>query len=308
MSPLRTTVRTLWLGGLTAIAAGAVACSTTPPEDPVRTLERADRVATLCLQVNRLLEDGQLSEPLSEPIPAPQDACSGINPNLERGDGEFYPYHYYALATGTLRGELAVIDMTLYKATDTDKSSPGVNFIPVGENPVDVATTPDSRWAFVATAASQKPGIYAIPSTYLLGDSRPDKDGNPIGFVPKLTDLVGCSLPSAPSGLAVVPNGSTGSASPYDVVAVLSGDRLTPARLLAIDVAAFRDPKTNEGALPPGSFDACPIKYEIAGTLPPAPPPQGDLEWSDGTDYVEGNALDSDIYPLPASCGGGTDE
>lgn len=318
MRGLHDLARWTWIASLTAIAAGGVACSTTPPEDPVRTLERADRLATLCLKIRRV-EDNQA---LPEAEPAPEDACHAPDPGIERGDGEGYPFHYYALATGTLRGELAVIDMTLYEATDTDRSSPGVNFIPVGESPTDVVTTPDSRWAFVASATAQKPGLYAIPSNFILGDSR--VEDQPKARVPKITDLIGCSLPAAPNGLAIVPNGS-GGRSPFDVVVLLPGDRLTPARLVAIDVASFADPRpTPAGADPDGgvdpdggaptdspaaplvagSFDACPIKYEVTATLPPPPPDQPDLEWSDGTDYVEGNTLAADTYPLPTHCGG----
>lgn len=295
MNALRTLTHRLWLGCVTGIAAGGVACSQTPPEDPVRTLERAERLATLCLQVNATDGSGDV---LAEAIPTPEDACNAPDPNLERGTGAFYPYHYFALATGTLRGELAVIDMTIYQAADTDRSTPGVNFIPVGERPTDVVATPDSRWAFVTSAASQKPGLYAIPSNFIVDDRRTPGGGR----VPKITDLVGCSLPAAPNGMAVVPNGGSG-ASPYDVVVLLPGDRLSPARLVAVDIASFADPREPDSAgLAAGTFEACPIKYEVAASLPPAPPEQADLEWSDGTFYAAGNALPADSYPLPGRC------
>lgn len=304
-------VRVLAALGLALSASAAPACSQTPQEQPERTLERAERLAALCLKV--VDEKG---ERLAVAEPAPELACNGAPLGTERGYGEGYPYHYFALATQTLRGELGVIDLTIYRPVDIDKSTPGFNFVPVGETPTDVATTPDSRWAFVASAAPTKPGLYAIPSTFVVNNAASN-------FVPNLTDLIGCSLPAAPSGLAVVPNGS-GSASPYDVVVVLPGDRLTPARVVGIDTASFADPRGDQtpeepsdaGAdggtgprpagpqLTPGSFDACPIKYQIEATVAPPPPAMADREWSDGIAYRENGGLTSDFYPLAPSCGG----
>lgn len=311
MISTRNVVRLLLGGGLGVLAVGHVACSTTPPEENIPTLQRAERLATLCLKVNRPADNPAGYEPLPEAEPAPEQFCNGASPELEFvSDGERYPYHYFALATGTLAGELAAIDMTIYQAADTDKSTPGVNFVPVGERPTDVAATPDSRWAFVASAAAQKPALYAVPSNFIVGD------GRGVGSVPKLTDLVACSLPQAAGGLAIVPNGSSAK-SPYDVVVVLPGDRITPARLAVIDVASFADPRsdgapTNGDAgtaaepavvLTPGTFDACPIKYLVDATLPPPPPATADVPWGDGVAYLENGARTADSYPLPTSCG-----
>ncbi len=311
MISFRNAARFLLGGGLGALAVGHVACSTTPPEENTTTLQRAERLATLCLKVNRPAENEVGYEPLAEAEPASDDNCNGASPELEvTSQGEAYPYHYFALATGTLTGELAAVDMTIYRSADTDRSTPGVNFIPVGESPTDVATTPDSRWAFVSSASAQKPALYAVPSNFIVGDGR---NG---GTVPKLTDLVACGLPQAAGGLAIVPNGSNAK-SPYDVVVVLPGDRLTPARLAVVDVASFRDPRADGaptegdgGATPapsvvlaPGSFEPCPLKYLVDATLPPAPPPSADLAWGDGIAYLENGARTADSYPLPTSCG-----
>ncbi len=307
MISIRNAVRIVLGGGFAALAAGHVACSTTPPEEHIPTFQRAERLATLCLKVNREANNDLGYEPLPEAEPAAPDFCNGASPTLEFAyQGEAYPYHLFALATGTLTGELEVGDMTIFQAADTDRSTPGVNFIPVGENPTDVATTPDSRWAFVASAAAQKPALYAIPSNFIVGD------GRGVGTVPKLTDLIACSLPQAPAGLAIVPNGSN-TKSPYDVVVVLPGDRLTPARIAVIDVAAFRDPRADadasdagsqlDSSLTPGSFAACPLKSLTEAILPPAPPQGPDLPWDDGIAYLAKPARTADTYPLPASCG-----
>lgn len=262
-------------------------------------MQRAERLAGLCLKVYEEANDGTVT-PLAVAEPAPELACTAA-PRATGGQsrstvGEPYPYHYFALATQTLRGELGVVDLTIYRPVDIDTSTPGFNFLTVGETPTDVVATPDSRWAFVASAASTKPGIYAVPSTFVVGNSRGD-------FAPRLTDLIGCSLPAAPLGLAVVSNGSD-ALSPYDLVVVLPGDRLTPARVVSIDVASFIDPRAPErgGQLGAGTFEACPLKSTLEATIAPPPPPSFDEEWSDGIVYRENGALTSDFYPLAASC------
>ena len=55
---------------------------------------------------------------------------------------------------------------------DLDHSTPGINFLPVGALPTDVAVAPDGMMTFVAAAEVNKPAVYGVPSYRLLGDSQ----------------------------------------------------------------------------------------------------------------------------------------
>ena len=296
------------LAGLAFASTGPVACSTVPPEEPVATLERAERVDSLCLQLNRPANNQVGYEPLPEPLPVTADNCNAPRPDLvTASEAEAYSFHTFAVVPTTLRGQLGAIDLTIFRASDTDRSTPGFNYLTVGESPTDVAVTPDSRWVFVASAAAQKPGLYGVPSIYLVGDSR-----NADATAPQTPDLFGCALPQAPRGLAVVPNGSDAD-SPYDIYVTLPGDRLTPARVVAVDSAAFRHPRPTRGAGPTpsieaGTFGLCPLKYTLDVQILPPPDPSPDLEWSDGVAYLDHNAREADTYPLPAACHGVGDD
>jgi hypothetical protein len=205
-------------------------------------------------------------------------------------NGTSLPNHLCALVTQTTRGELAVVDLTSGNVVDEDRSTPGINFIPVGSNPTDVAVAPDAKLTFVASADPNKPAIYAIDNTRILGDSTGVTDaGRPAPL--RLTDLSACALPQAPQALAIAPltagggdggddagagageggNGDDGGATPsprYAIIALLRGSTAASAKVVAFDPSPF-----TQGAAP---LKACvPLGATAVAALPamdPGPP------------------------------------
>jgi hypothetical protein len=118
------------------IAAVLFACSQTPTSVPVRTFERAQRMDVACLQ----LFDPTAGFAPVEPRGRPQGECAPTPSNVNGGGFE---KQLFALVTQTTRGELAVVDLSAGGLIDQSRATPGINFIPVGALPTDVATTPD---------------------------------------------------------------------------------------------------------------------------------------------------------------------
>ena len=130
------------VGSIVAISAmGAVAsCSRTADPVPLRTFDRAQNIDVVCMRV--LKDDGTTLVP---PVPLAQGECAANPPSVSGG---FLPNHLFALVTQTARGEVAVVDLTGGRIVDTDHSTPGVNFLPVGTLPTDIASSPDGKITF----------------------------------------------------------------------------------------------------------------------------------------------------------------
>ena len=341
--------RNVILGVVTAVSAVALtavlfACSQTPTSVPVRTFERAQRMDVACMA----LYDQAANLAVQEPTGRPQEECAPVPGTL---DGNTFQKQLFAFVTQTTRGELAVVNLSAGNLIDQSRATPGVNFLPVGAQPTDVATTPDGKMAFVASAEPNKAAIYGIPTRRLLGDTdaRFPHDPDPI----TLASWPVCALPQNPGALAVVPRrvapspaaadagvagdaGDAGAAAAdplaepaYDLVVVLPGDRLNPAKIITIDPRPFRrgglrrladgspdftsDHLSNEPAtlgpgpiLAPGSLAPCPITsaIELAGAtaLPkqfnPGP------TWDDGVKYLDGGTDLTCLRPsLAQHCG-----
>ena len=131
-------------------------CGQTPVNVAIHTFEGAQKVAVVCLHVN----DSNGNSLGTQTAAVSQNQCAPVPPNVAGGP---LPYHLISVVTQTTRGELAVVDLTGGQVVDEDKSTPGVNFIPVGKNPTDVTVSPDAQWTFVSSAAPTKPAIYAHP-------------------------------------------------------------------------------------------------------------------------------------------------
>jgi hypothetical protein len=310
---------------LLAVALGGsvlFACSETPASVAIRTFESAQKVDVICLRVY-----GD-----NAPEPLKQEDCAPVPPDVNGGNLQ---NQLFALVTQTRRGEVAVVDLSAGAIIDQSDAVPGLNFLPVGANPTDIAATPDGRMAFVASAEPNKFAIYGIPGHRILGDkaSRRDPDG-PIA----LTSWPACALPQRPGSLTVVPRkrftveadaGTDGGDAdagtpaslevPYELVAVLPGDRTSPAKVITIDPRPFlratprRDAAGNpidsfgEGpTLIPGQAPACPITaaIEIVGeSAVPARVPAG-RPWEDGVKWVDGGVdLSCEVPDKPSHCG-----
>lgn len=264
----------LSVAAASACCALAASCQPAPTNVPLRTFEGARRMDFLCMHVKDETSGVDVA-----PTPVPLETCAPTPPNT---DGTTLPYHLYALVTQSLRGELAVVDLTAQRVVDQDRENPGVNFLPVGKLPVDVASTSDGRMSFVTSADPFKPAVYAIPSARILGDSQTLVGGSATANT--LPSWPVCALPQKPGPIAVVPR-----ADGYDVAVVLPGDAANAAKVVLIGAKAFEDPS----ALPPGQLVPCPISaaIELAEAVPSAFGPGA--PWPDGVPYA---TVDSTMF------------
>ncbi|MBK7586436.1 MAG: hypothetical protein IPI67_40385 [Myxococcales bacterium] len=192
-----------------ALASFSVNCTETPVSLPLRSLERSGEVSFVCAD--------------REGVGYDINSCPDF-------DSEVNPRHLFALVTQTLRGEVAVVDLSAGKVVDLDSSTPGFRFIPVGKNPIDIVSTPGGVASFVGVADVGKEGIFAIPTRCAR---------------PPAHDLVAwpaCALPSAPGEMAIVidppaPDNDGDSTTPAPVRASCdaapSVDAATPGTALA---------------------------------------------------------------------------
>jgi hypothetical protein len=282
------------------VAVASTSCSQTPTNIPVRSLQQSQNVDFVCM--NTVQEtDGGLVVP---PVPLAPEQCSLVAPNVI---GSSLPNHLFAVVTQTARGELAVVDLTAGVVVDEDKSTPGINFIPVGTSPTDVAVTPDGLMTFVTSASATKPAIYGIPNGRLLGDYG---GGPPL----RLPQLEGCLLGQAPQALAVAstPGGST-------VLLVMlrgSGPLGEPAGIVAVDPSpisvvpdggeagvAERGPDAGPPE-PAGTLNKCRILGStlLTNALPAAWSPGP--AWPDGVPYADASGV-TDPSPLVACADAG---
>lgn len=261
----------LWLVALAgALALALGGCSQTPVTQPLRSLERSGNVSFVCVG-----PDGQ-----GRDINDCPDYAAGANRLL-------------ALVTQTLRGEVAVVDLTAGNVVDVDPSTPGYNFLPVGANPVGIVSTPGGMATFVGVAEAGKEGIYALPSS-CLGPPRKKANGS-YEQVRDLTSWPACKLPSAPGAMTVLvdppkdddgnpatpPRERASCGAPYTDDAGAVGQAVAATRSecpadLALETnppgrrkLAVALPKLGQIAIidaqqlldrPPGSFGACPVE------------------------------------------------
>ncbi len=291
-----------------AVAGVLVACSQTPTSVPIRTFERAQKVDVICLRVYGP----------DAPQPVKQEDCAPVPPNVNGGKLE---NQLFALVTQTSRGEVAVVDLSAGAIIDQSQAIPGLNFLPVGALPTDIAATPDGRMAFVASAEPNKFAIYGIPGHRILGDMSPRTEP-PV----TLASWPVCALPQRPGSLTVVPRRAPPTVEtdggavvqpvvdpPYELVAVLPGDRVNAAKVITIDPRPFLRAAPPPGVEPepgdtlvPGQLEACPITsaIELAGedAIPDTFRP-GD-KWDDGVKWIDGGVDLKCAFPAqPSSCG-----
>ncbi len=269
------------------LVAAATSCAQTPPNTPVRTFERPERLDFVCMQV-RVGDKGPLLNP---PKPVELGKCTPLSASEasedETRDGR--AFHLYALVTQSTRGEVAVADLTGGYVVDHDEGAPSTNFLTVGALPRDIAATPDGRLVFVTTAEASKPGLYAIASEKMLGDNQ----GTP---KTTLTTWPSCSLPGAPTSVAVLaPEGLAAAGknlADSRVVVLVPGTAGNRSKIITMDVKPFLrgSELVDNGSIEPGpsvvpgSLGACPVVsvIELGGPeLVPATVPKGPA-WDDG--------------------------
>jgi hypothetical protein len=267
----------LLLGGVNA------SCSQTPTNVPVRTFEIAQKLDTVCIQVND--ENGNA---IPQPVPVAQDNCGPVAIGV---NGAALEYHLMAVVTQLGRGELAVVDLTAGTVIDEDKSTTGIQFITVGAIPTDVAVAPDTKMTFVSSADPDKPAIYGIDNRRLLGDS------TGLGIAPlKLTDLFACALPQPPGNLTVtaLPGGG------YVLVAMLRPWAGQPAKVVSLDPTALLEGAGLDDAgtgVEAGSLTPCRVvgATVLSGSLPASW--AAGPAWPDGVPYVDAGIQLADAEP-----------
>jgi hypothetical protein len=303
---LKSTGGRLGVGGLalglaaSAIAIAGASCSQTQQNVPVRSLQESQNVDVACLEIYDSNGNSQL------PVPQPQAKCTNLPAGVA---AQYLQDHLFATVTQTTRGELAVVDLTSGTVVDEDKSTPGINFIPVGTAPTDVAVTHDGCMTFVTSAAETKPAIYGIPNAHLLGDyaNVPTKS-QPL----RITDLQACLLPQEPQSLAIAPRPGGGNV----LVVTLRGNDVagTPARVVAVDPAPISTPAgvcpagptvVPEGGVgdagvtpfPPGALEPCVIlgATTLSSALPTSFSPGP--HWATGVPYADVSAA---VDPSPS--------
>jgi hypothetical protein len=311
--------RTYLLGGGTAAAAVAAvvwiaSCAQTPTSVTVHTFRQAQKVDVVCMKVN----DPATGNLLAAPVPVEENNCQPVPLNTV---GASLPYHLYAVVTQTSPGALAVVDLTGGGVVDVDRATPGIDFVPVGANPTDVAVSRDGKRTFVSSADPNKMAIYAIDNARLLGDSTGTSPPRPL----QLPDIPVCALPQSPQALAVVPipgpdagapstpeageagaadagdagtpaagvavGSDAGGSSSYALVALLRASAGQPAAVVTIDVHKL-------AAAPPGrltpciALDAVLGKTAMSADVPTSVDP-GPF-WPDGVPYA-----DAGVTPVP---------
>ena len=97
---------------------------------------------------------------VQEPTGRPQEECAPVPGTI---DGNTFAKQLFAFVTQTARGELAVVNLSAGTLIDQSRATPGVNFLPVGAQPTDVATTPDGKMAFVGLRRAQQGGDLRHP-------------------------------------------------------------------------------------------------------------------------------------------------
>ncbi len=227
-------VRIAGLTGAVAVLAGGFtvavsSCSQTPTNVPVRTFEQAQRIDFVCMAVNDITGNPLPADKLQ---PLPQGNCSPV-PSLSGLASPYssatFPDHLYAVVTQTTPGLLAVVDLTNQGVVDEDNATPGINFIPVGQQPTDVAVPADGSMTFVTSADPAKPAIYGIDNRHLLGTST----GNPTYPPLTLTDLPVCALPQPPLAINTQPLPGGG----FALVVMLGSSGSAGARIAMYDPA-----------------------------------------------------------------------
>jgi hypothetical protein len=312
-------VRIAGLTGAAAMLAGGVtvavsSCSQTPTNVPVRTFEQAQRVDFVCMAVN---DSNGNPLPADKLQPLPQGNCSPV-PSLAGLTSQYssatFPDHLYAVVTQTTPGTLAVVDLTNQGVVDEDNATPGINFIPVGQQPTDVVVPPDGSMTFVTSAAPGSPAIYGIDNRHLLGTST----GNPTFPPLKLTDLPACALPQPPLAITTAPLagggfallvmlGSSGNAgariAAYDPAPLLRGAGVIPGA--AGDAGAGDAGAGGGDAGPvdlPGQLTACTLLGNTLLSDSSALPSsfQAGPAWPDGVPWLDGGVDLEGSAPAPA--------
>jgi hypothetical protein len=192
------------------------------------------------------------------------------------------------LATQRETGEIAVLDASSCgypsanaqspcSATmvDVETSQPGLNFLPVGAEPVGIVATPGGTASFVAVAEHGKTGIFGLPSA-CIGQRK--RGGNKPQAIRDIRTWPACRLPVAPSSITLLRDRSGEQARCDGVADADQSERECPADLsfearsgrlkLAVTLPDLGEVWTFDAQeildRSPGSYSACLPEEKVA--------------------------------------------
>jgi hypothetical protein len=171
------------LAALSVVAAATASCTEEPVALPLRSLAASGAIAFVCLDAPDGDDPASFARPLAD--------CTGARTG---STSDYSVPHLYALVLQTLRGEVAVVDLTTDSRAVLDQNPlvPGATFLPVGAAPADIVATPGGMASFVTAAEPGYEGIYGLPSHLIRGSS------------PRLSTWPSCSLPATPGEMLLV--------------------------------------------------------------------------------------------------------
>lgn len=182
-SVLRVRVRHVGLGlGLVLQGCGQESATAS-----LRALDTAGEVSVLCLARD---ESGAFTRG------AERSAC----PDLTTGVDTPASRHLHALVTQPSSGEVALVDLDVNPVdavVDFEPTQPGYSFMPVGAEPIAIASTPGGVASFVAVREPGREGIFGLPSSCI--NERPDT-----APVRDIRTWPACRLPAAPGPMVML--------------------------------------------------------------------------------------------------------
>ena len=251
---------------LVAVALASWGCTSSNQTVTLQSLQASGRTSFLCLS-----SETYAARSLN-------DCPDQVPPAI---DGE--TRHLYSMVTQTVRGEVAVVDLTSGGVVDEDQTIPGFTLLPVGGVPTSIVSTPGSVATFVGVGQAGTEGIFAIPSSCV----KPRTDGEPQR---SLTTWSACRLPSAPGDMAILVDPPADPSKPNEVrascgglAAAVSADALQTSRECPADLSGETTPPgrrklavvlPDRGELvvidgqelldrPPGTYEPCVFERQV---------------------------------------------
>lgn len=186
-----------FLIALALVVLGTAGCNQSAATLATANLLAVDDLSLVCVQTdgsNRIyVEQGR-----------PIEECS---------EGRRSDRRLLALATQRETGEVAVLNATSCgypsrnsqqpcSATmvDVESAQPGLNFLPVGAEPIGIVSTPGGTASFTAVAEPGKAGIFGLPSTCVGARKRGGQESQ---AVRDIRTWPACRLPVAPGSIAL---------------------------------------------------------------------------------------------------------
>jgi hypothetical protein len=205
-------VKPLGLSLVLAVSLGGLAgCRQRQDPVPLRSLERNGAVSFFCADGN-----GK-GLPISACPDFDREDETRVTPENELAANRSQRRAMFALVTQTLRGEVAVVQLSSRfgddQVLDTDPSVPGVTPLPLGANPGAIVSTPGGQASFVTSAeAPNRHAVFALPTSCIL-PQRLNTDGrkDPPYRRPAsdVSQWPACSLPTAPGAMVLFFDRST---------------------------------------------------------------------------------------------------